>query len=130
MIIMNQKKKKHKCIRRRRVAGTTPVEAQLIEFIEGNVLKRYQCMVGCYIDGCGCQCMMAWIGSNVNQIVLDNGGIGPIWHGFRSDIGTTCIEYVVQHQPNAGGNDGSRVLEMIQRNHSPIFKRRYDHDGA
>ena len=36
----------------------------------------------------------------------------------------------MQHQPNAGENDGSRVLETFERNHPPIFKGRYDPDGA
>ena len=36
------------------------------------------------------------------------------------------VAQVVQHQPN----DGSRVFDMFQRNHPPIFKGRFDPDGA
>ena len=41
-----------------------------------------------------------------------------------------AVAQAMQHQPNAGGNDGSCVLERFQRNHPPIFKGRYDPDGA
>jgi len=36
----------------------------------------------------------------------------------------------VGQQPNAGGNDGVRMLETFLRNHPPTFKGRYDPDGA
>ena len=40
------------------------------------------------------------------------------------------VAQAVQHQPNAGRNDGSCVLETFQRNHPPTFKGRYDPDGV
>ena len=40
------------------------------------------------------------------------------------------VSQAMQHQPNASGNDGSRVLETFQRNHPPIFKSRFDNDRA
>jgi len=33
-------------------------------------------------------------------------------------------------QPNAGGNEGVRMLGTFLRNHPPTFKGRYDPDGA
>ena len=36
----------------------------------------------------------------------------------------------VGNQNNAGGNDGTRMLETFLRNHPPTFKGRYDPDGA
>ena len=36
------------------------------------------------------------------------------------------VARTVQHQPNSGENDGSRVLEMFQRNHPHVIKGRYD----
>ena len=36
----------------------------------------------------------------------------------------------VGNQKNAGGNDGTRMLETFMRNHPPTFKGRYDPDGA
>ena len=38
------------------------------------------------------------------------------------------VDQVVQHQPNVGENDGSRVLETFKMNHLPIFKGRYNPD--
>ena len=40
------------------------------------------------------------------------------------------VAQAVQNQPNAGVNDGSRMLETFQRNHPPTFKGRHDPDGA
>ncbi|KEH16155.1 hypothetical protein MTR_0297s0030 [Medicago truncatula] len=37
---------------------------------------------------------------------------------------------VVGHQPNAGANAESRMLETFMRNHPATFKGRYDPDGA
>ena len=52
----------------------------------------------------------------------------------RNDVALAAalevMAQAVQQQPNAGGNDGSRVLETFQRNHTPMFKCRYDPDGA
>ena len=36
----------------------------------------------------------------------------------------------MQHQPNAGGNDGTGVLETFQRNHPPTFKGKHEPDEA
>jgi len=41
-----------------------------------------------------------------------------------------AMAQVVGQQPNAGGNDGVRMLETFMRNHPPTFKGRYDPDGA
>ena len=41
-----------------------------------------------------------------------------------------AISQAVGKQPNAGGNDGVRMLETFLRNHPPTFKGRYDLDGA
>ena len=38
--------------------------------------------------------------------------------------------YVMEQQPNAGGNDGVRMLETFLRNHPPTFKGRYDPNRA
>jgi len=42
-----------------------------------------------------------------------------------------AVAQAVRQQPNVGaGNDGVRMLEIFLRNHPPIFKGRYDPDGA
>ena len=41
-----------------------------------------------------------------------------------------AMDQAVGQQPNAGGNDGVRMLETFMRNHPPTFKGRYDPDGA
>ena len=41
-----------------------------------------------------------------------------------------AMAQAMQNQPNAGGNDGFRMLETFQRNHPPTFKGRHDPDGA
>ena len=41
-----------------------------------------------------------------------------------------AMAQVVGNQNNAGGNDGTRMLETFLRNHPPTFKGRYDPDGA
>jgi len=41
-----------------------------------------------------------------------------------------AMAQVVGQQPNAGTNDGVRMLETFLRNHPPTFKGRYDRDGA
>ncbi|XP_058741206.1 uncharacterized protein LOC131613566 [Vicia villosa] len=41
-----------------------------------------------------------------------------------------ALAQAVQHQPNAGGNDGSRMLETFQRNHPPTFKGKHAPEGA
>jgi len=41
-----------------------------------------------------------------------------------------ALAQAVGQQPNAGGNDGVRMLETFMRNHPPTFKGRYDLDGA
>ena len=41
-------------------------------------------------------------------------------------VALQAMAQAVQYQPN----DGSRVLEMFQRNHSHVFKGRFDPDGA
>ena len=52
----------------------------------------------------------------------------------RNDAATVvalqAMAQAVGQQPNAGGNDGVRMLETFLRNHPPIFKGRYDPDGA
>ena len=40
------------------------------------------------------------------------------------------LTQAMQNQPNAGGNDGARVLETFQRNHLPTFKGKHDPEGA
>jgi hypothetical protein len=40
------------------------------------------------------------------------------------------VAQAVGHQPNAGANDGVRMLETFLRNCPPTFKGRYDPDGA
>jgi len=41
-----------------------------------------------------------------------------------------AMAQAVGQQPNAGGNDGARMLETILRNNPPTFNGRYDPDGA
>ena len=41
-----------------------------------------------------------------------------------------AMAQAVLQQPNAGGNDGVRMLDTFQGNHPPTFKGRYDPDGA
>jgi len=41
-----------------------------------------------------------------------------------------AMAQAVGQQPNAGGNEGVRMLETFLRNHPPTFKGRYDPDGA
>jgi len=52
----------------------------------------------------------------------------------RNDVAIVAVlqpmAQVVGQQPNAGGNDGIRMLETFLRNHPPTFKGRYDSDGA
>jgi len=45
-------------------------------------------------------------------------------------VALQAMAQAVGQQPNAGGNDGVRMLETFLRNHPPIFKGRYDPDGA
>ena len=48
----------------------------------------------------------------------------------RNDVALAAalqvVAQVVQHHPN----DGSRVLETFRGNHPPVFKGRFDPDGA
>ena len=52
----------------------------------------------------------------------------------RNDVaivaGLQAMAQVVGQEPNAGANDGARMLETFLRNHPPTFKGRYDPDGA
>jgi len=52
----------------------------------------------------------------------------------RNDAATAAalqaMAQALGQQPNAGGNDGVRMLETFMRNHPPTFKGRYDPDGA
>ena len=41
-----------------------------------------------------------------------------------------AMAQAVGQQPNAGGNDGVRMLETFLRNHPPTFKGRYNRVGA
>ena len=41
-----------------------------------------------------------------------------------------AMAQVVQNQQNAGGNEGSRILETFQRNHPPTFKGKHEPDEA
>ncbi|KEH16748.1 Ty3/Gypsy polyprotein/retrotransposon, putative [Medicago truncatula] len=41
-----------------------------------------------------------------------------------------AVAQAVGQQPNAGGNNGVRMLETFLRNQSPTLKGRYDPDGA
>jgi hypothetical protein len=53
--------------------------------------------------------------------------------GRNDDVIAAALEAVAQavgHQPNAGANDGVRMLEPFLRNRPPTFKGRYDPDGA
>jgi len=51
----------------------------------------------------------------------------------RNDIAIAvalqAMAQAVEQQPNAGGNNGVRMLETFMRNHPPTFKGRYDPDG-
>jgi len=52
----------------------------------------------------------------------------------RNDVAIAAVlqamAQAVGQQPNAGGNDGVRMLETFLRNHPPTLKSRYDPDGA
>ena len=54
--------------------------------------------------------------------------------GWRNDAAiATALEAMaqaMQQQPNAGGNNGSHILETFQRNHPPTFKGKYEPDEA
>ena len=52
----------------------------------------------------------------------------------RNDVAIAAVlqamAQAVGQQPNAGGNDGVRMLETFLRNHPPTLKSRYHPDGA
>ena len=54
--------------------------------------------------------------------------------GGRNDAAIAAamqaMAQVVQNQQNAGGNEGSRMLETFQRNHPPTFKGGHEPDEA
>jgi len=48
----------------------------------------------------------------------------------RNDAAIAAALQAMGQQPNAGGNDGVRMLETFLRNHPPTFEGRYNPDGA
>ncbi|KEH15685.1 hypothetical protein MTR_0656s0010 [Medicago truncatula] len=40
------------------------------------------------------------------------------------------VAQAIGYQPNAGVTAETRMLETFMRNHPPVFKGRYDPDGA